>query len=296
MKIRYFLASIVCCYTFACVQAQGQTLESRLADFLKDKKAAVGVAVLTDKNEVVLHGNSVHYPLLSVFKFHVALAVLDKMDRGNIALDSIVHVKVSQLHPDTYSPLRQKYPNQDVDISLKELLQYSISLSDNNVCDILIEQAGGIKQVNDYIKSLGVNDFNLSETEVSMHLAPQESPYLNWSTPEEMVRLLKIADERTLFRPQYKDFLWQTMMETSTGNNKLKGLLPPDVAVGHKTGSSDRTPDGVKIADNNAGLVILPDGRKYYIAVFVMDSRETDEDNAAIIAGVSRIVYDDRVE
>ena len=32
------------------------------------------------------------------------------------------------------------------------------------------------------------------------------------------------------------------------------------------------------------GLVILPDGRKYYIAAFVMDSYETDEDNANIIA------------
>ena len=62
--------------------------------------------------------------------------------------------------------------------------------------------------------------------------------------------------------------------------------------VGHKTGSSDRNADGMKTADNDAGLVILPDGRKYYIAAFVMDSYETDEDNANIIARISRMVYD----
>ena len=79
---------------------------------------------------------------------------------------------------------------------------------------------------------------------------------------------------------------------TETGANKLKGMLPAKTVVGHKTGSSDRNADGMKTADNDAGLVILPDGRKYYIAAFVMDSYETDEDNANIIARISRMVYD----
>ena len=95
-----------------------------------------------------------------------------------------------------------------------------------------------------------------------------------------------------IFGTQYKDFLQAIMQETSTGKDKLKGQLPADVIVGHKTGSSDRTPEGIKIADNDAGFVILPNGQKYYIAVFVMESQETDADNAAIIASISQIVYD----
>ena len=50
-------------------------------------------------------------PLLSVFKFHVALAVLDKMDKQSISLDSIVSIKASQMPPNTYS-LRKKFPDQ----------------------------------------------------------------------------------------------------------------------------------------------------------------------------------------
>ena len=76
-------------------------------------------------------------PLLSVFKFHVALAVLDKMDKQSISLDSIVSIKASQMLPNTYSPLRKKLPDQDFTITLRELMQYSISQSDNNACDIL---------------------------------------------------------------------------------------------------------------------------------------------------------------
>ena len=60
-------------------------------------------------------------------------------------------------------------------------------------------------------------------------------------------------------------------------------MLPAKTVVGHKTGSSNRNADGMKTADNDAGLVILPDSRKYYtIAAFVMDSYETDEDNAIL--------------
>lgn len=273
-------------------QAQQQALEGKIAGFLKGKKATVGVAVLTNKDETILHNNEVHYPLLSVFKFHVALAVLDKMNREEIPLKHIVHVKASQLQPNTYSPLRQKHSGQDLDIPLGELLQYSISLSDNNACDILIEYAGGIGHIHQYIRKLGINDFNLSETEDSMHRNPPKA-YSNWSTPSEMVRLLKMADEKNLFAPVYRNFLWKTMTETATGSNKLKGLLPSNTVVGHKTGSSDRNLKGVKMADNDAGIVIMPGGKKYYIAVFVTDSSETDEENAAIIAHISRMVYDE---
>ena len=48
-------------------------------------------------------------------------------------------------------------------------MQYSISQSDNNACDILIEYAGGIKHINDYIHRLSIDSFNLSETEDGMH-------------------------------------------------------------------------------------------------------------------------------
>lgn len=274
------------------INSQMSELKNRIDSLLNGKKATVGIAVWTDKGDMLRYNDHVHFPLLSVFKFHVALAVLDKMDKQSISLDSIVSIKASQMLPNTYSPLRKKFPDQDFTITLRELMQYSISQSDNNACDILIEYAGGIKHINDYIHRLSIDSFNLSETEDGMH-SSFEAVYRNWSTPSAMARLLRTADEKELFsNKELKDFLWQTMIDTETGANKLKGMLPAKTVVGHKTGSSDRNADGMKTADNDAGLVILPDGRKYYIAAFVMDSYETDEDNANIIARISRMVYD----
>lgn len=296
MKTRYLICffAVALLLPGACStksRNERKEIEQQIAEVTKDKKATVGVAVWAGDEIVALHNNEVHYPLLSVFKYHVALAVLDKMSREHTALDSLIEVKSSQLHPNTYSPLRRKFPDQDISISLAELLQYSVSQSDNNACDILIDFAGGIGAVNKYIHSLGIADCELSVNEDLMH-RDSESVYRNWSTPEAVVRLLHIADKEALFAAPYKDFLQKIMEETSTGPDKLKGLLPADVTVGHKTGSSDRSPEGIKIADNDAGYVVLPDGRKYFIAVFITRSHETDKENAAIIARISEIVYE----
>ena len=62
--------------------------------------------------------------------------------------------------------------------------------------------------------------------------------------------------------------------------------------MGHKTGSSDRNLKGVKMADNDAGIVIMPGGKVLYRCLRNGLS-ETDEENAAIIAHISRMVYDE---
>ena len=64
------------------------------------------------------------------------------------------------------------------------------------------------------------------------------------------------------------------------------------VTLGHKTGTSDRDALGRAIGTNDVGFVLLPDGRRYVIAVFVKDSHESDEANEALIADISRIVYE----
>lgn len=293
MKLRtaFILVSYLFSITTLC--AQNTTLQSRISDFLKNKKATVGVSVLTERGDTLLYNNNLRYPLLSVFKFHIALAVLDKMDHAGTPLDSILHISSSQLQKNTYSPLRDKYPNQDINISLRDLLKYSVSLSDNNACDILIDYAGGISKVDSYIRKLGIKNFHLLETENTMHQDPEKAPYNNWSYPSEATRLLFIADTKALFSNNYKEFLTEIMLGTTTGTDKLKGLLPPSTQVGHKTGSSDRNPNGMKLADNDMGFITLPCGVKYYIAIFVMNSYETDQENASIIAFISRLIYDE---
>lgn len=162
----------------------------------------------------------------------------------------------------------------------------------NNACDILFRYMGGTDVVDSYIRTLGITDFKIEATEEDMHKSFKHQ-YLNWTTPLAAVRVLEKFRTETLFRDSaYKEFLERIMVETVTGRDKLKAGLPPEVILGHKTGSSDRDESGIKAGDNDLGFVCLPDGGQYSIAVFVKDSGEDDKTNAALIAAISQKIYE----
>lgn len=123
-----------------------------------------------------------------------------------------------------------------------------------------------------------------------MHRSP-ENVYLNHARPSSAALLIDRFLQGNLLSPAHQQFLKNTMIATSTGTDKLRGMLPSSAVVGHKTGSSDRI-HGMKIADNDIGFVLLPDGTHYSITVFVMNSRKSDTANAALIARISKLVYD----
>lgn len=151
---------------------------------------------------------------------------------------------------------------------------------------------GGIDSVSGYLRRIGARGFALSQTEDDMHRDIRNS-YKNRSRPSATVLLLRRALEGSLLRPDHRDFLRDCLIATSTGPDKLKGMLPEGSVVAHKTGSSDRTAQGVKIADNDIGMILLPDGRRCFVAVLIKDSQQSDAENAALIARIARIVYDE---
>lgn len=81
--------------------------------------------------------------MMSTFKFPLALAVLERLDKQGLPLETELFISKPDLHPDTYSPLREARPEGNFKITIGELLKYSVALSDNNACDILIDYLGG---------------------------------------------------------------------------------------------------------------------------------------------------------
>lgn len=271
------------------LSAYAQNLTDEIRNIVLNKKATIGVAVLY-KSKVHTLCNDNKYPLMSVFKFHIAVTALKKMERENIALDSMVYIKPEQMHINTYSPLRDKYPNQKIHISYREIIEYTITVSDNNTCDWLIDFIGGIKIVDSYIKSIGVRELNLTETEDSMHEDIMRS-YNNWSTPLAVVELLRKIYVEDILTKEHFVFLENAMLHCFSGKDKLIAGLPKNIKFAHKTGHSDRTDKGVQISDADAGIIYMPDGEKCYVAVIIKDSKESDETNAKIMSDISNVIY-----
>lgn len=271
--------------------ARRAALERELLRLTGSVQAQVGIAAVLGEGDTLAINDRPGYPMASVFKFHQALALLDSLDRAGLSADFPIEVRRSDLLPDTWSPLRDARPEGGYSLSVEELLSYSIAQSDNNVCDLLFRFLGGPETVGGYVRNLGLADTAIAADEAAMHRDPA-AQYANTASPLDAVRLLERFRRGELLRPASTDLLMRTMRSTATGPDKLKGLLPPGMAVAHKTGSGLRDAQGIVAADNDVGIVFLPDGRTCSIAVFITASAEDDRTNAKVIALVSRKIYD----
>lgn len=288
--MRSFILLICLVPTLLC--AQNRNLEAQLRQAIEGKKAEIGIAVIIDGKDTVTVNNDIHYPLMSVFKFHQALALADFMGREKQPLNTRLAISKCDLKQNTYSPLRDKYPGGGIEMSVAELLEYTLQLSDNNACDILFRYQGGTEAVDNYIHSLGITDCVITATEDEMHQDISRC-YQNWSSPLAAAELLELFRKKTLFADEYKEFIYQTMVQCETGKDRLVApLLNKGITIGHKTGTGDRNAKGQQIGCNDIGFVLLPNGHSYSIAVFVKDSGESDSENSKIIAEISRIVYE----
>jgi beta-lactamase class A len=273
--------------------AFSQTLEAAFQQILKDKKATAGVSVydFSTKKSYGINRDQ-HFPLQSVFKFHIALVVLDMVDKGKLSLSQKVYISKERMEPDWYSPLRDKYPKGNISLSLKEILKPTVSESDNVGCDLLLELIGGPKVLDDYLKKLGMKDIQIIHNEAVMQSA-WEPQFSNYSSANSAVELLKLLQNKAILSASSRTFMNQMLLNTATGPNRIKGLLPKKTPVRHKTGTSGTNKETGKMAAiNDIGLVTLPNGNVFALAVFVGDTNEKIETNERIIAEIARASFD----
>lgn len=265
--------------------------KTEIEKIIKESKGTIGVAVKDLSNGKTLVFNKNHkFPMQSVYKFPLAMAVLHEVDKGKFALDQKILVTKKDLLPNTWSPMREKYPEGNVELTLAEILSFTVSQSDNNGCDILFRLLGGTANVDKYVKSLGIKDMSIVATEEEMHAA-WDVQFTNWSKPKAMLKLLEIFNKGDKFSKSSNEFLWKIMTETSTGPNRIKGFLPSDVSVAHKTGTSGTNAQGITSAINDVGIVNLPNGKKFAIVVFVSNTPDDTKTAESIIAKISKIMW-----
>lgn len=270
--------------------AQQSVLDQKISTIIKGKKATVGVAVLSFEDNFRYNKNAnKKLPMLSVFKFHIAAAVLDWVDQGKLSLDQKIFITKKDLLEDTWSPIREKFPNGNAEMSLDEMIYYTVAWSDNNGCDILLRLIGGTETVQKLMDSKGVKNFRIKNNEEQMHKGIQYL-YENYTTPNSLAQLYKDFYQGKILSEKSTEYLYNIMLNTETGTNKLKEQLPKKV-IAHKTGSSGKT-GNLTVAENDSGIVTLPNGNHYSIVVFISDSTESEVVNCKMVSDISKTVWD----
>ena len=279
-------------FTFISIQTFAQTtdaLRQKIQQIVSTKNAIVGVSIIgNDGKDTISFNGEKHYPMQSVFKFHIALAVLSQIDKGKFSLDQKIEIQKKDLIPNLYSPIREDNPN-GATLPISKILEYTVSSSDNVGCDVLLRLIGGPKIVEDYFVKNHIKAVSIKVNEQQQQ-ADWDLQFKNWTTPKAANETLAkfYNNKKKLLSQKSYDFIWKTMRETETGVNRLKGRLPKGTIVAHKTGSSGVNKDGFTAAVNDIGIIFMPNGKYFFISVFVTDSKENADTNEKIIADIAK--------
>jgi len=271
---------------------RAEALRQSLQGIVDTARAHIGVGVLDldTGDKLLLNGND-SFPMQSVFKFPLAIAVLHQMEQEKKPLSTPVSLSRKNMEANTWSPMLREHKEEQIRITLGELLSYSVKKSDNNACDALFRLAGGTLVVDRYIRSLGIKGMAIRATEAEMRMAwPVQ--YTNSCRPDAMLQLLQQFYRKKLLTPEHQQFLWQIMTDSENPADRIKGLLPAQAIVTHKTGTSNTNAQGLTAATNDVGIISLPNGRHIALVVYVSDFKGGTARGAHLIAIFAKAVWD----
>ncbi|MEA2342216.1 MAG: beta-lactamase class [Thermoanaerobaculia bacterium] len=269
------------------------TLQSQIATIAAQTDATVGVTAidLESGRRVSIHGSD-HFPMASVFKFPVALVVLQRVDAGEFKLDDAITIQPSQFSRG-HSPLRDSANGKPVTATVRHLVELMVVESDNTAVDYFIRRLGG-PAITARIHALGGAGVRVDRPENDIAEAIQAKgipAYVrdprDTATPDGMAALLAaFANRKDGLKAANHDLLLG-FMTNSHNPVRLASALPSGAVVAHKTG----TMPGVF---NDVGIITSADSKHHIaIAVFTKKPSNQNEDVALRVVGqIARAVYD----
>lgn len=269
----------------------GQTeLRQELENIIATKNATIGVSIKNIENKDTLNINGkLNAPLMSVFKLHIALATLNLVDKGKLSLTQKIFIKKEDLHEDTWSPIRDEYPNGNMYLTLDQLLRYTVSHSDNNGCDILLNLIGGTETVQKFINNQGIKDFTIKVNEQEMRT--WDNLYINTTTPLATTELLEKFYKGKVLKKKSTSYLYQIMVECSRGITWMKAGLPEGTELAHRTGISGTSENNLRAAMNDVGIFKLPNGNHVILSIYLKDITEERDVTEKIIADITKATW-----
>ncbi len=280
-------------------------LEKQIAEIASEAKGKVGVAaILIETGDAASLNVDQQFPMQSVYKLPISMAVMDQIRLGKLELDAKVGVtKDDMVRAGMRSPLRDANPNGG-EFTIRELIRLAIVESDGTASDVLMNLVGA-DQIQYFLTQIGVQEMKVLNTEKEIG-KDWETQYKNWSSPKaavELLRWMQIShdDAKASNGPgkgdgivpdlTYGIFIRWCLSNSNPGAKRLKGLLPPGTDVAHKTGTGG-TQNGITGATNDIGVVTLPNGKHFAIAVFVSDSPADEKTREAVIAKIAKACWD----
>lgn len=278
-----------------------RALAARITELGRDFPGEVGIAVRDVQSGWTTSWNGEKFfPQQSVSKFWVAINVMERVDEGQLDLGDPVTVRQQDLTL-FHQPIRQLIGSNGYRTTYGDLLNRALTQSDNTANDMLLRRSGGPEAVRTMLAEKRLRGIRFGPGE---RLLQAGIAGLTWSdsyslgdrfytaragvsagrrreafesyvadpvdgaTPIGLVSGLARLHRGELLSAESTRRLTETMSNTRTGRQRLRGGLAPGWRLAHKTGTG-QVLNGTQAGYNDIGILISPEGRAYAVAVMI---------------------------
>jgi beta-lactamase class A len=264
----------------AAAESAFSALDVAIAKIEAESGGRLGVAVLnTGTGALAGHRIDERFPMCSTFKTLAAAAILARVDAGKEQLARRIAVEQNDIL--SYAPITKQHVGQDMTVA--ELCEAAVTLSDNTAANLLLASLGGPSAITAYARSLGDDVTRLDRIEPELNEATPGDPR-DTTTPAAMAKNLKLLATGTVLSAASCDQLVAWLVGCKTGDAKLRAGLPKSWRVGDKTGSGDH-------GSSNDAAVIWPNGEPPVIVTsYLTETAAPDDKRNAAHAAVGRAV------
>lgn len=218
------------------------------------------------------------FAFCSTFKAFLAVATLERVQREEERLDRTVAVTRADMIP--HAPVTEKAIGRT--LTIRELMQAAVEVSDNPAANILIREMGGIAVWRSWWPTFGDTTTVISRLEPDLNTALPNDPR-DTCLPDQTIaniRELAFSDRLT---PAHDQLISGWMIASPTGANRIKAGAPQGWTVAHKTGT------GANGATNDIGMLTPLSGSPVLLAAYFTGAPEaTDDQRDAVIAEATR--------
>ena len=248
-----------------------------LSDLEQENGGRIGLAA-EDMNRVSWRPDE-RFNYCSTFKLFLAAAMLEKIQRDQEKFERAI--PITQADMLSHAPVTEKAIGRT--LTIEQLMQATVEVSDNPAANILIREMGGIDAMRAWYRSIGDTTTNVDRLEPFMNRRDGDK---DTAQPRQIATNLGwILDT---YQPlgllsQYA-LLWNWLIQSPTGQGRIKAGVPQGWTVAHKTGT------GGSGQTNDIGVIHPPTGEPVRIAIYYdapADLAETTRD--AVIAQATRL-------
>ncbi|MDN5540669.1 class A beta-lactamase, partial [Comamonas sp.] len=177
------------------------------------------------------------FPMCSTFKTLLAARMLYLAQRDEIRLWRKLYYSPSEVV--AWSPISEKRAGANGGMTVQELCEAMVLVSDNTAANVLLEASGGPAALTQWLRELGDGTTRLDRNEPSLNtaLAGDER---DTTTPQAMLQSLQKLLLGDVLEGYARALLQQWLVDSRTGDKRVRAGMPGDWTVGGKTGSGER--------------------------------------------------------